>query len=404
MSTSEDREPPLFAAPHRPMFLSGCVVLLAAFALWMLELVARASGAFSFDWRFPSAWMHVLTVASGALPLLIFGFLLTAMPRWQSAPAIVRRQWLPYWSMLACGWLLGLSGGWVSGLLAPGLLLVLAGWTGILWTLFSVLRAPANDRFHAGLVCLGVLNGWIALCIWFGVALGAPPSWARLAISISVWWSLVPVFVTVCHRMIPFFSAGVASDYTAFRPRAALGALIGGSFAHGAMSMAGMYAWTWLVDLPVAVIALWLSWRWWPGQAMRVRLLAMLHIGFVWLGVGMLLGAAQSVFALSGMFVLGHGPLHAVVAGFFGSIVFAMVSRVTLGHSGSALEADAMTWWLFIGLQVVVVLRIVADMLPQAVGATWIAWSAAGWFVVFGAWAVRYLPVYWRPRVDGRPG
>jgi uncharacterized protein involved in response to NO len=30
--------------------------------------------------------------------------------------------------------------------------------------------------------------------------------------------------------------------------------------------------------------------------------------------------------------------------------------------------------------------------------------AALGWLVVFGLWASRYFPMYFRPRPDGQPG
>ena len=40
----------------------------------------------------------------------------------------------------------------------------------------------------------------------------------------------------------------------------------------------------------------------------------------------------------------------------------AMVSRVSLGHSGRALEADALTWWVFLGLLATAAVRALADL------------------------------------------
>jgi uncharacterized protein involved in response to NO len=59
---------------------------------------------------------------------------------------------------------------------------------------------------------------------------------------------------------------------------------------------------------------------------------------------------------------------------------------------------------MFIGLQLVAMLRVLADMLPMQAG-YWLYFAAGTvWLACFGSWVVRYLPVYWRPRTDGRPG
>ena len=57
----------------------------------------------------------------------------------------------------------------------------------------------------------------------------------------------------------------------------------------------------WMFDLPLAASAVYLSFTWGLLRSFRVRLLAVLHIAFAWLGLSMLMYGAQSlVFFTSG--------------------------------------------------------------------------------------------------------
>ncbi|NWG86285.1 MAG: NnrS family protein, partial [Hydrogenophilaceae bacterium] len=96
--------------------------------------------------------------------------------------------------------------------------------------------------------------------------------------------------------------------------------------------------------------------------------------------------------------------LHALGIGFFGSMLIGMASRVSLGHSGQALEADALTWWLFWLVQLAALVRLLPDLLPGIAPYRIASVAAAIWLVAFGGWAWRYAPYYWRPRADGKPG
>ena len=394
----------MFVAPHRPMFLAGGVMLLVGFALWTIELGARIGLGSPVGWTLPGGWMHALLVSLGVFPFFIFGFLFTAMPRWQGMADLPRQRWLPPWMLLAGGWTLVVIGLVVPSLLAVGLLTLFAGWVMVVRVLWAVAHQPRADSLHARMTCWGVIGGGTSLLAWLALALSGDAVWARVAINLGVWCFLVPVFVSVCHRMIPFFSSSIIPDYVMLRPRWALGVLVGASVVHGLLAIAGFGTLTWLVDLPAALVALWLSYQWRLLPALRVRLLGMLHIGFAWLGVAFLLFAIQGVVAVLGHHVLGMAPLHVLGLGYFGSILLAMVSRVTLGHSGRPLQADRLTWGLFLGLQAIVLLRFLADVVPWSWSGGFMFAAALGWLGIFVAWASRYLPMYVRPRMDGKAG
>lgn len=394
----------LFAAPHRSMFFGGTVMLLTSFALWGMELVARLGVIPALPWTLPAGWGHALLVTCAVFPFYMFGFLLTAMPRWQAAHEIAQPRWLWAWRLLMTGWSLAIVGLFVPGLLLAGLGLVIAGWVRVARILWQVAHGGDLDALHARLISYAMIAGVAGPVCWIGALVSADPLFARIAIDVAIWWCLVPVFASVCHRMLPFFSSGVIPSYQIYRPDALLGVLVGGSMLHGAFSIAGALQWAWLVDLPAAGAALWLSYKWRLLPALKVPLLGMLHVGFLWLGLALLLFAVQGLAAAGGVHVLGLAPLHALGAGFFGSVLLAMVSRVTLGHSGGKLVADRLTWGLFLALETVVALRIAAELVPASASAVLMVLALCGWLGIFGAWAGRYVPIYLRPRSDGRPG
>lgn len=395
---------PMFAAPHRPMFLSGGIMLLVGFTLWAAEMAARASVVEPVAWRVAPSAMHALLVLVGVFPFFMKGFVLTAMPRWQGMSDLGPETWLSAWYLLAAGWVATVLGLLVPGLLVGGLMVVTVGWVMILRVLWMVAHQPRTDRVHARVVTYAMTAGAFALVAWTVFALTGNGMWVRLAVNLGVWWFLLPVFFTVCHRMVPFFSATVIDNYVMVRPRWSLAVVLAASVTHGLLNMLDKGYLAWLVDAPAAGVVIWLSVRWRFLPALKVPLLGMLHIGFAWLGVALVLFTIQNLGAGAGKFVFGMAPLHALGLGFFGSILFGMVSRVTLGHSGQALQADGYTWGLFLAMQAVVVTRLLADLVPSVWSNGLMLVAALGWLGVFGAWGWRYLPTYWRPRSDGKPG
>ncbi|TVT75552.1 MAG: NnrS family protein [Denitromonas halophila] len=392
----------LLAAPHRAMFFSGAVQLLLAMLPWVAEMLARLIGV-ALPWAWPPGWWHAMLAVYGIFPFFVFGFLLTAMPRWQGYGDLPREVFRRPWYLLLLGWGLIYLSMLLPALRVPGVALVFVAWAWLVIVLAPIAFRAGNGRLHAVPAWVATVLGLTGWALWGLFAVTGDGGWARAAIELGVWCFLLPVFFTVSHRMIPFFSSAVLPDYDAFRPPWALFMMLGAALGHGALVLLGAAAMTWVIDLPAAALAFFLTIRWGLVRSFAVQLLAMLHLGFMWLGIALTLFGVQSFAAWQGVAVLGLAPLHALVIGMFTVVAMSMVSRVTLGHSGQALSADAMTWRLCWAVQGVAVLRIAAELWPAANGLLLVL-TVACWLGVFGLWARRYVPIYLRPRVDGKAG
>jgi uncharacterized protein involved in response to NO len=395
----------LAAAPHRLMFFAGASTILLSMLWWACYLAAPRLGHAFPEPPVPAGWAHAVLTQYGMLPLFMFGFLLTVFPRWMSQPALTRRAYVPVFAGLFGGYLLahaGLLGS--KRLLAIGLAAMLAGWIAGCFALGTVLvRNRARDR-HALSCFIALVLGASGLAAFEAFALGAPWTFAIFAIKLGTFGLLLPIYFTVCHRMIPFFSASVVGpSYRVVRPAWSLalaGALL---IAHLALELAHRFEWLWLADVPLALCFLghWIAWQ--PWKCRKPGLLAALHLAFAWLPVAFFLFAAQSLMLFAdGAFRLGRAPVHALTVGFFGSMLVAMVTRVTHGHSGRPLAMGPIPWLTFGLLQIVAALRIYAELAPDM--QRWLVFAAFGWLVAFLPWVVRSIGIYARPRLDGKPG
>lgn len=395
----------LAAAPHRMMFFAGASAVIVSMLWWACFL-----GAGYFGHRFPAApvpagWAHAVLTQYGMLPLFMFGFLLTVFPRWMGQPALTKRDYVPVFAGMFGGYLpahVGLLD--LKPLLIAGLGLMLAGWIAALAALGGVLwRNAARDR-HALSCYVALALGACGLMAFAAFVLGAPPQFAFVAIKLGTFGLLLPIFFTVCHRMIPFFSANVVhSGYRMFKPAWSLPLLWLLLLAHLGLELAHVPAWLWLADVPLAIFFLvhWLAWQ--PWKCMRPGLLAALYLASAWLPTAFVLFSAQSlVLCLGGEFILGRAPVHALTVGFFGSMMVAMVTRVTQGHSGRPLQMGAIPWLTFGLLQLVALTRIAAEVVPNS--SLWLVAAAFGWLIAFLPWVLRSLWIYLTPRIDGVPG
>ena len=138
-------------------------------------------------------------------------------------------------------------------------------------------------------------------------------------------------------------------------------------------------------------------------QSLKIRLLAMLHGGFVWFGLALALAALSHGLQAGGGGGLGLAPTHALSMGYLGATLIAMTTRVAAGHSGRPLAADDLAWALYWGLQVAVLLRVAAALWP-AVEVPLLLLAVTTWALAATGWAWRYGGWLGRPRADGRPG
>jgi uncharacterized protein involved in response to NO len=401
----------LLASPHRLGFVAAAAVASALALGWAGWLHASPAAAL------PRPTAHALAFVFGFLPLFFAGFLFTIGPRWlgvpitdEVAPAMTRAiapalllyaaAWLAWWPVLAL----------FHHRAGPALLLALAA---LAWSTLSLrlCRMPARGRRPsphlraAAAIC--VLG---ALLLWAAAAALAAAAWtlAHTLALVGLWGFVGAVFAVASHRMLPLDSM---IDHPTLEQRHPLWllALLLGVLALQALAVAAQSLWwplpRWLdagfalasaaAAAPLALIA----WRWRRRQQLGRQLVAMLHIGFVWLVITLLLRAAEHGLAAAGLnWPLGPLAVHAAGLGWMGSTLFSMASRVAGAFSGQALAADRHAWTLFAAVQLAVLARLAASVWPAsasiATALAALAWAlaCAGWLIVYGRWLGRMAP------------
>jgi uncharacterized protein involved in response to NO len=126
--------------------------------------------------------------------------------------------------------------------------------------------------------------------------------------------------------------------------------------------------------------------RWAGDRAARERLLLILHIGYAFVPLGFLLGAA-SVFGQ----VPAAAGIHAWMAGAAGVMTLAVMSRASLGHTGRPLTASAATQAIYVSSIIAAVARICAVLQP-AHSLPLLHLAALAWAAAFLGFAACYGP------------
>lgn len=385
----------LAQVPHRAYFGVGVCTFLLLALWWSVALPLQGVTAQ------PATLVHGLIMPLGIFPPFMLGFVFTAGPRWLGVQA--PKGHLP----LALGQLAGmafillgfhLGGNWPL----PGLFLLFAVWWRATW-LWSdcIARAPQSDRRHAHYIFAAMLIGNVAMLATMGWILSGDAMLWLVARNLLLWGWILPIFLVVAHRMIPFFTQSVVMERTLWRPIQLLQGWLTGCLV---LALSLSLGW-WML---AAATALALSFATgaasvqWAGRRLRGacggnRLLAMLHLSFAWLPVAFFLLALEQL-----GFGVGSAAVHAFGLGFCSTMLVGFVTRVSLGHSGRALKPSNLHWALYLGLHVAAALRVALAITGAA---PWLLHAVAGlWLLLVAVWAASMLPVYWQPRVDGQPG
>lgn len=385
----------LFDYGFRPFFLGAGVFAIVAQVLWVALL---AGGLWPAEGPDPLSW-HTHEMLVGFVSAAVAGFLLTAVPNWTS-----RRGY-------AGPPLVALFGLWVAGriALAPGLpvppvaaaVIDLAFYPALAALVLPAIVGSGNRRNYLFVALLSLLT--LADAAFHLDRLGlVPGAWdwgRRLVLDVTLL-----MVALIGGRIVPSFTSStlrrlrtpVELTPNRWLERVALGSLLALAVADladplgpAAGALAGIAALAHAVRL-----ARWRGWR-----TLGDPLLWVLHLGYLWVPVGL---GLKALWLLGGV-AAGQGWMHALTIGAFSTMILAVMTRASLGHTGRALAAPPVVVPAYLLLSLATLARLAAPLLADW-GTPALTLAAACWITAFTLFTVAYAPILIGPRPDGRPG
>ncbi|MBG7621185.1 NnrS family protein [Herbaspirillum sp. AP02] len=382
-----DTPPALFSLGFRPFFLAGSLWAALCMVLW----IGILHGHLVLPTHFDALNWHIHEMLFGWIMAAIAGFLLTAIPNW-TGRAPLRGGVL---AILAGLWLLGRVVGTVSALLPlwlaalAELLFPLALCT-VAWRDIIAARNRRNLPMPMPVALLAVADLLMYLRAG-GVDLPPGLDWRLALVAVCILMSVIGA------RIIPAFTR---NWLTARRSPVQVNSDRWLDIAATASLHATLLAWACLprasavggLLLVAATLNLARLARWRGDATLAEPLLAVLHLGYLWLIAGVsLLGLS-----LLGLPMLEIGAIHALTAGAMGSMVLGVMTRVSLGHTGRALRADRSTVAIYASISAAAGCRIAATFFSS----NWLlSLSALCWTLAFLLFVLRYAAVLSQPRV-----
>lgn len=389
--TSLQHRLPLMRLAFRPFFLLGAVFSVLAMLVWLAFWHGNL-------WLAPYGgmlWWHPHEMLFGFGSAIIVGFLLTAVQNWTGRPGLsgwplfaLAALWLAARLLLAYG-----------GSLPPTLLLIVdvaflpaaafamarrvvavRMWRNLGFVPILLLLACANAGMHAG-----AMRG-------DGVLMREASHVAMLLIAL--------LMALLGGRVIPFFTSmklGFAQpERLRFLEISSLGALAVAVILQAAAALGMSVAHALMVPflLLASVANAWRMARWKGIKGLHEPLLWGLHLSYAFIPLGLFMWAVE----------LGTGQrvetaLHALAIGGMGTMMLAMMSRVSLGHTGRTIRTLP-------GIGVALALMAFAALMRSVW--LWLFPQTSHWVytLVIIAWCISYvifILYYIVPLLSARP-
>jgi uncharacterized protein involved in response to NO len=166
-----------------------------------------------------------------------------------------------------------------------------------------------------------------------------------------------------------------------------------------------MTCWTMLPDWPLsaaltalaAVLHFLRLVRWRGGKAIAEPMLAVLHIGYVFVPVGL---AVVSLAALGWLSMT--SALHLLTVGAIGNMTLAVMTRATMGHTGRPIRASKVTVAAFAAVFIAAAIRPLAEVAPDYYFLV-LGISGGAWIVGFLLFCTEFGPMLLGPKLQILP-
>ena len=378
-----------FSIGFRPFFLLATLLSAILLGLWVFFYAIHVPLR-SFDYYSSITW-HAHEMIFGYGMAVVAGFLLTAIRNWTRIPTVSGTGLM----LLVVAWILGriapfvLNQDWLIAVFDMLFLPLLAVFVAI------PLVKAGNKRnyFMVGMiVVMSVLNLLVHLD-----KLGFVQNTATIAYK-TAFYIIIALIIVMAGRVFPMFSQnGVPVRYQVVKYPLVEKLAVPSYFA---FMISLLFIGSTLLTALTAIIAVVIhSIRlkgWYNKQIWQVPLVWVLHMGYLFLIVGLVMTAiSQYVPALYFL------ALHAFSIGTLGIVTMGMMARVSIGHTGRDLRfPPRLIKPAFILLVLATLVRVFVPLIVPSAYQTTIIVSGSLWVVAFALFVLSYAKILLSPRAD----
>ena len=383
--------PAFFSGGFRPFFFGAGMFAIINVALW----VAYVSGHGVMELHLSASW-HAHEMLFGFVAAAVAGFALTAIPNWTGRLPL--RGW-PLASLFSL---------WVAGRVLMATMPDIAPYIDVLFllslTLFAGREVFAGKNWRnlpivmvfAVFTCANILfhldaNGILILDGAGNTSVNNTSVGFRLGVA-----SIAMLLSIIGGRIVPSFTENwFKSQSMSARTKPF------NWFDKSLLLITLFILLTWVISpnnppliwgfCSIAGLHLIRLSQWSGWHTIREPIVLMLHLSYLWLPISFTLLAVEISTGLNNL------GIHALTTGAMASMIVAVMTRATLGHSGKSIKADMATIITYVSILLAGVTRV-ASFFVDTNYINWLQLSATLWVVGFAMFVLSYSRYFFTKR------
>ena len=381
----EQKIPPPLRLGFRPFFLSGAVFSIIAIILWLLMY----KGAVSLLPLGGGYWWHIHEMIFGFGCAIIAGFLLTAVQNWTGVRGVQGTTLLILFLLWLAGRVVvlfpGLLGEVLTTIVDLSFLPVVAF---VLAKPIVAIKQYRNLFFVPLLMLFTFANLEMHLAIYF-------PDVFTITFAAYAGVMLVTFLMSVmAGRVTPMFTANGTQTPKAtplpWLDNATNGSLAIVMFSLLLQPLVGFSEIFFGVILIIAGVFQTIRWlRWRPWITLSVPLLWSIHLSIKFIAYGLIILGLSYLIAE----IPSNHIWHLLTVGGMGGLILAMISRVSLGHTGRPLSPPKAMTFAYIFIVLAALIRSLGPWILPEKSLMFIDISGTFWLFAFGIFFLPYGPM-----------
>lgn len=392
----ENKISPLWRLAFRPFFIFASIFSVIAILLWQLML----NNTINYTPYGGGYWWHIHEMIFGFVIAIISGFLLTAVQTWTGIRAINNKRLMLLFAL------------WLSARIClllpeviPHFLIMILDLSFIPAVVYYLAKPILAVKLYRNLFFIPILSIFTLLNGLMHFSLFAEKPLNISLISYTCLLLITFIISVMAGRVVPMFTAN-GTKTKRVNNNKFLELITNGSLLLLTLLMAASISLT--ISNHVFSLVFFIAGisqcirciRYKPWITISTPLLWSLHFSLIILYVSLILLAfsyAMPSFPKQHLW-------HLLTIGCIASIILAMISRVSLGHTGNQLVTAKAMSIAFICLPLAGAIRSLGPWLMPNMYLLFINLSAVLWLIAFALFTFYYAPLLFKARADNRPG